>query len=112
MFRLQGNPTFTAPVHLTVPGAEDKAIVAFTFRHKGRRALAEFRARIDAAQLGDVDVLMEVIEGWGEEIKGPDNEPVPFTKDALLELIDAYRHAASEIWQGYLQALGESRLGN
>lgn len=112
MFRLQANPTFSAPVRITVPGADEPATVQFTFRHKGRKALAQFRNRIEAEKLDDVDVLMEVVADWSEDIKNPDGVPVPFTREALQELIDAYHNATREIWDGYLLALGEARAGN
>jgi hypothetical protein len=112
MFRLQASPTFTATVRITVPGADEPAQVPFVFRHKGRKALAEFQARTTRDKLDDIDVLMEVIEGWGDDIQDADGKPVPFSKAALQEMLDAYHQATQEIWNGYLQALGESRLGN
>lgn len=111
MFRLQPDPIFVAEVPITVPGADAPAVIAFNFRHMGRRQLAAFRARVTADDLTDAQVLAEVIDSW-RGVEGPNGEPVPYSITALEQLLDAYAAATKEVWDGYLKALQESRLGN
>lgn len=135
MFKLIPNPTFDAPVAITVPGAETPATLAVTWRHKGRKALAEWlrgagpgagagagatvgadAAPTDgatAAQPGTSDAawLGQVIAGWA----GPQDEagaPVAYTPGALGALLDAYPAAGGELLAVYLRALTESRAKN
>ncbi len=111
MFRLDPNPTFTARVALSVPGAEQPVNVTFTFKHKGVRALADWRRRA-AEMTDDLQLVSEVVEGWGAEILGPDDQPVPFSAEALAKLIDAYPASGREIATAYIRALTDARLGN
>lgn len=116
MFKLNPNPTFQADVALTVPGAAAPIKVRFTFRHKGRKALADWvRRPADAAKAGepldDAGYLGEVIEDWS----GPVDEagqPAAYGREALAALIDAYPASSREIYDGYLRALTESRAKN
>lgn len=102
--------TFPAVVLLTVSGVDQPQQVTFQFRHKGRKDLA---AWIDTGKdRPDAEFLGEVVAGWGEEVVDEDDKPVPFSIEALAELLDSYHPAAREIYQAYLRAIGESRVKN
>lgn len=107
MFDFHPAPTFTALVPLSAPGTADPWDVSFTFRHKGRRQIAEWVASWPGRP--DEDILAEVIEGWDVKRKGT---PVPYTKTALSELLDGYPAAAREIRDAYLRELTESKRKN
>lgn len=105
------NPTFTIPVKLTVPGASDKAVLEFTFRHLGRRKLRSWREK--AAQHSDNDAawLSEVIANWGGPLDDQ-GTPVPFSVERLDELLDAYPSSGMEILQAFIAELSGAREGN
>lgn len=120
-FKLIPKPTFIAAVQLTVPGQPEPAEVDFTFIHKGRLELALWRSQVQApadpeklktwVAPKDVDFLAEVITDWGR-VDDPEGKPVPYSKNALEELLDNYPAAAGEIYGGYLRAQTESRAKN
>lgn len=125
MFRLIPGPdfTFAADVALTVPGQAEPATLLWVFRHRGQRALAALVQRVRAEQVEDVQVLLEVAAGWGRAPDAPPDAPwrgpvqpdgneVPFSAEALADLLDNYPAARLEVWNGYLQALAASRVGN
>lgn len=109
MFRLVPEGTFVAPVKLTVPGKDAKALVQFTFAHKGKKAL---RTWIEAsADRQDPDFLGEVVLGW-QGVESPGGEPVPFTAQAFEQLLDAYPASAREIFDAYNAAYHEAAAKN
>ena len=115
MFKLIPNPMFDAPAAITVPGAQDLATLAVTWRHKGRKALADWLriGRGATAEDGITDAawLGEVIAGWA----GPLDEAgaaVAYSPAALGALLDAYPTAGGELLAVYLRALTESRAKN
>jgi hypothetical protein len=109
LFKLTPAPTFKAKVKITAPGGE-VAEIEFTFKHKGRKAFDAW-ARGAAKSESDVAWLDEVIEAWD----GPQDsagEVVPYSRQALDTLLDAYPAASGEITAGYALSLHESRRGN
>lgn len=109
MFKLNPSPTFDAAVELTVPGATEKASVVFTFRHKGRAAL---KAWSESAQgRSDVEVLSDVVVGW-RGVCDDKGDEVPYSRDALAQLLDAYPASGAEVFRGYLQAHFEAARKN
>lgn len=108
MFVLKPNPTFTSKV--SIPTADGPGEIEFVFKHKGRKALADFIQSITEPTKGkdtrtDLDALMEIVAGWNEV-------DTPFSKDALEELLDAYPGSASAIFNRYLPALTEGQEKN
>lgn len=108
MFVLKPNPTFTSEVSIPTPSGPGK--IEFVFKHKGRKALADFIQSITEPGKGkdvrtDLDALMEIVDGWN----GVDT---PFSKDALEEMLDAYPGAASAIFNRYLPALTDGQEKN
>jgi hypothetical protein len=109
MFKLVPDPQFDATVELTVPGADSKAPVVFTFARKGRAAL---KAWTDSATgRNDLEVLCDVVVGWRGVFDDKGAE-VPFSREALAQLLDAYPASGAEVFRGYLQAHFEAARKN
>lgn len=108
MFRLTPNPTFTAKVFLSVPGAEKAQPVPFTFKHKGRTAMVEWLATSPGTP--DADVLDKVITDWG--VVDGDGQPVKYSRDALAELLENYPAARFEIFNAYVDELSKAKAKN
>lgn len=107
--RINPAATFAVPVRLTVPGVADKAVVVFTFAHKGKAALRAWTA--GAQNESDAVFLGEVVKGW-HGVEAPDGSDLPFSAEAFAALLDAYPAAGSEIYQAYLTAYHEARSKN
>lgn len=109
MFCLQPNPTFTAPVPITVPGLPEPLEVQFTFRHKNKAALKAWA--VDGVDKDDAALLHELIVGWSgmQDSKGAE---VPYSLTALHELINSYWAARDEITAAYLAELKDSKAKN
>lgn len=110
MFKINPKPTFKADVQLTVIGSAEPATLVVTFKHKGRKALADWVALPKKmAEAGtpvkDADYLNEVIADW----EGPD---LPYSIEALDQLLDAYQPSGQELFEAYIRALTESRAKN
>jgi hypothetical protein len=75
MFKLNPQPTFTAPVALSVPGLSEPLEVLFTFKHKGKDALGKWVAT--ATQKMDAEALGEVVCGWAG-VKDEDGKVVGY----------------------------------
>ena len=111
MFRLDPNPTFTAPVLLPRPGEAQPVKVSFTFRHKTWRELNAWLGRW-AEFPSDVEFIGEVVETWGPEIAGADGQPMPYSAEALALLLDRFPGSGLAIVRDYRKALGDARVGN
>ena len=108
MFVLKANPTFRAKVKLPVPGADSQAI-EFVFRHKRRSELKAFAD--DAIRREDMDVIMDVVEGWSG-VSGEDGAVVPFSRDAVARLVEEFPAAGAAIVAAYIRELTDARVGN
>lgn len=113
MLKLNPSPQFIAPVSLTIAGESETGSVLLTFKHQGKQALA---AWLDSATSGtsgtsDLDLVAGVVLGW-DGVNDESGAPVPFSRDALAALLDAYSAAAGEIVSAYIHALTESRAKN
>ena len=138
MFKINPSPTFRSTVRLTVPGADDSAVLEVTWRHKGRAALRAWLAKARRAGVG-ASVLDDLVRGadggaepadaalagvpadaaWLGEVMvdwaGPQDaqgEPVGYSVAALGGLLDAYPAAGGELLGAYLRAMTESRAKN
>lgn len=102
-FKLQPNPTFRAPVDISVPGEAEPARIEIEFRHLGRKAVeAYFR---EAAGQPDVEGLAGIIVGW-------DGVDTPYSPEALGQLLDAYPASALEIVEAFRGELLEAKRKN
>ena len=110
MFKINPAPTFTCPVAISVPGSEQPQTLTLTFRHKGLRELEAWRARA-AEKASDTEYLAEVIEGWSGVFDGNDLA-VPYTRESLAALLDAFPSASVEIFIAYVRQLRDARAKN
>lgn len=101
---LAPSSTFAAPAQITVPGQSAPVTVTITWQHKGKKALAEWLARL--TDVDDIAALSEVIAGWGEEIDAP------YSPENLAALLDAYPSAALDLARAYVSAINGERAKN
>lgn len=107
MIPLEPNPTFTIPVGLSVPGRSEQIEIPITFRYLDD---SQYRAWAKtAATRPDPDTLHDVIVGWNDAVRDPDGKPVPYSFTALVTLLERYRPAAGEIYEGFQRELRESK---
>lgn len=107
MFKLTPQPTFWATVALSVPGSETPSSIDIEFRHLGQKALAEL---LRGEEVNDLTILPALMADWRGV--GSDAGPVPFSVDALAQLLDNYPAASVELFTAYRRALVESRIKN
>ncbi len=125
MFTLVPDPTFNAPVQLTVPGHEQPASLVLTFAAMGRKAFKGWMAQAAAvATITDDDQrnqaeaqwLSKAVLGWPDPADGgpvlPDGSPAPYSVQALAQLLDTYPDSGPEILAAYQRALFEARAKN
>ena len=103
MFKITPKPTFRATVPLSVPGSDKPAAIGVDFRHLSKSALRDYFAGLEGKS--DAEALAEVITGW----EGVD---VPFSADALAQLLDNYPAAAGELFEAFRRELLEARAKN
>lgn len=105
MFSVNASPTFKATVKFGTPDGE--ASFKVIFKHKGRKALAEFVQSLTAEDAGrtDFEALTEIIVAW-EDVKEP------YSKDALEQMLDNYPTAAKAFFDAYFPALTEGARKN
>lgn len=109
MFKLQPDPTFTAPVALSVPGLPKRLVVQVSWKHKNRAAM---NAWLQSAKgKSEATFLDEIIAGWSGLI-GPDGAEVTYSYTALTDLIDNYPTAFNELFDAYRAELLESKQKN
>ena len=103
MFKLKPNPTFFAPVEISVPGEAEPAKFEVEFKHKSASDLHAYFSNLSGRT--DADALAEVIAGW----RGVD---VPYSAEALADLLNNYPVSAMELFTAYRRELLESRRKN
>ena len=103
MFKLQPNPTFKAPVLLSVPGEDKPKEIVVEFRHQTGKQLKAYFEHIKGKT--DAEAVVDLIVGWGGVDKA-------YSAEALDELLDNYPVAAGEIFAAYRESALESRRKN
>jgi Phage tail assembly chaperone len=115
-FRLVTPDTITGDIALTIPGADKTGIVKMTFAYQTAKQHDTWRDRVVTAAQSGTDtmtaLLAPVITGWGDDVLGADDKPVPYSVEALDDLLDKFPAAGSEIYRGYTKLLTESRVKN
>lgn len=107
MFRLQPNPTFSAVVKISTP--QGPVPLKLEFKHMGKKALADWTA--ESNDKPDIEVIGPIVCGWSD-VFDCDGIPVPFSHDALSQLLSDYSPAAREIFMTYVRTLTEGKLKN
>jgi hypothetical protein len=93
----------------SLPGGAS-APLALTCRHRTVRQVQDLQARMATDGLTDGQILGELIQAW--QVKRADGTDVPYSSEALAELLDNFPAAGPEIYRGYVDALRKGRLGN
>lgn len=107
LFSIDPAPTFPWPVRLTAPGGAVRELTV-EFRAKTRTDLKAWLEKAKTTPPGveaDADSLLEVMTGWQSCAE-------PFSREALVRLLDAHYSASSELLAAYLDGLNGARRGN
>lgn len=115
MFKLNPDPTFTAPVKIPVHGGESQKVV-FVFKHMDDQGLAGFHKwlsehnkkkikSIKESLEHEVAFLLKVVEGW-EDVDSD------FSKDNLIAMISNYKGAAGAIFETWKAEIAQSAEKN
>ena len=103
---------FWATIKITRPGQEKPSRLDLQFHILSRKSLRSWMEDFANPPEGSSaeDLLAEVISDW--KVVAGDHQSVPFSKEKLLQLLDAYPAAVGEIARQYIEKITESRLGN
>jgi len=100
MFTVQPKPTFTLDVEIPTPNGPVE--IRGTFKHKGRKAMAEFLEGLSKGETTDVEALMDLMVGW-------EKVDTPFSAEALEQVLDNYPTFGKAILDAYIAATLEGR---
>lgn len=107
--------SFFYPIHLpVVSGSGASVIQRFEFRFKrlSRTRIEEMQAaQNSSAEAGietsslerDADYMLEIADGW-KGVVDESGAELPYTRDNILALLDAYPSGASEIVKAFYEA--------
>jgi len=105
-FKLVPNPTFEETVTIPVPGGGGNGKIKIKFKRIGKKSLrALFATMQEDAEKEDVDVLLEVVDGWS----GVDAE---FTEANLATMADNYPGFTAAVVSAYSKAMFEAKAKN
>lgn len=110
MFCIDPAPTFEAEVPVHRLDSVEPVPLPCTFRHKTATEVIDLQRRMHAENMGDLDVLVEVLVDV--EVYAPDGQRLPYSRDLLARLLDRFPNAGPSIYQGFRDALQQGRLGN
>ncbi|WP_247538437.1 phage tail assembly chaperone [Ralstonia pseudosolanacearum] len=106
MFSINPKPTFTAEADIPLAGGGTEKL-QLVFKHKTRDEVKAFFEHVSAGadDQSDADVLLEIVAGW-------EDVDVPFSREALDQLVQNYPSAPRAIFDTYLGELTGQRRGN
>lgn len=114
-FKIVTPDTVTGDIAITIPGAEKTGIVKITFAYQTAKQHDAWRdSVITAANAGTgsmTSLLAPVVKSW-DGVTDADDKAVPYTVDALDDLLDKFPAAATDIYRGFTKLLTESRVKN
>lgn len=112
MFKINPAPTFTREVKITVPGQDEPGILKLQFKYMDREQRLAWQKGLEGRT--DDDVIPEIVTGWFEVVDDSQDPPVPvpYSADALRQVLRSYEGSATEIYQAWLTGLTESRAKN
>lgn len=108
MFKFTPNPTFTAPVLLSVPGEPKPQSVEFVFKHATKTQLSAIFANV--ADKKDHELICEIVDGW--DVKDADGKLVPFNESNVEKLLENYPAASFEIFLSFKNELTQAKSKN
>lgn len=129
IFKMAPADHYKRKVRVTVPqdfGKHQTVDITVHFKRLSHTELKELFARIQADQkrqkealesesevIGDdtdSDVLRQHIVGWGADVLGPDDQPVPFNPDNLDAMLDITVYRRS-LMKAFLEDLADPEKG-
>ena len=94
MFRIQQSDSYRWPVLLPLVG-EDGAVENHQFHLKFKRLdsaqVAALGERVDRGELTDPVLVRQIVVGFGDDVAGPDGQALPFSPQALDDLLAIHR---------------------
>lgn len=103
MLKVSANPSFWAPVEISVPGEQKPQLVQIKFKHLDRDAAKAFIESVEGKT--DLEILTQIIEDW----KGVDT---PYSESVLQQLLQNYPASGAEIYISYQRELVGSKRKN
>jgi hypothetical protein len=103
MLKLTPDPTFKAPVSITIPGELKTGSITFTFKYRSRSEMQELFKR--AKSLSSVESFREVVIDW-------DWPGVELTDENIEKFLNNYPASTTEIATAYQKLSLESRVKN
>lgn len=104
MLKLKADPTFTAPVVLSLPGGGTHTIKV-VYKHMTRDAYNAFIAAEQKENRSDEDAIMDIASGWFE-VEGE------FTRENIREFCQQYHLAARAIVSTFVEQLTQYKAKN
>jgi hypothetical protein len=104
---------FFALLHPDEAKASAEARTAILKQMTPETGLEELKAIQEQLRLHDLGATRAVIRGWGNDIVGDDDQPLPFTPANLEDLLK-YPRVQTAMGTAYKEAISEdkARLGN
>lgn len=95
MFKIDPNPTFSAPVSVHVPGQGSGSFIA-EFVYLDQAARKDYIAALGSKT--NAEALSEIVVGWNDM-------DVPFSQDNLEKLLNKYDTAAQGFFKAFFAEL-------
>jgi hypothetical protein len=95
MFKIDPNPTFTAPVSVHVPGQGAGSFVA-EFVYLDQEARKDYVAALSGKS--NAEALAEIVVGWNDM-------DAPFSRENLEKLLNKYDTAATGFFKAFFEEL-------
>lgn len=117
MIKINPAPTFELDVRLTVPGQAEPAVIPMTLAYMtAERTAAWFK---DRANTRTDEAMADIVKGWGMRdgqavpaVQDDAGQEVPFSAEALAQLVKNYQPATQDILNEWQRGLRESRIKN
>ncbi len=104
MFKVNPEPTFPGAAVIAAPGGGE-ATLKLVFRHKTREAAQAYFERAAKGEEPEVVLMLEIVAGW-------EDVDMPFSAEALGQVLQNYHGAPKAIYEAYATALHGGRRGN
>jgi hypothetical protein len=104
-FKLQPEPTFSAPVEIPVPGSGFSK-VNFIFKYRDRDAMKAFLAKVgnQDEQMSDPELIEDMCSGW--------DLTDTFNRESVELLVLNYIQATGAIFDKYLDEMTKAKAKN
>ena len=111
--------SYSWPVKFEVPGNNGESVVVeFTamFRHLSQSKREEIGKSLlqgeGAHRLTDAEIIDEVMCGWGDDVKGTDDNPLPFTSENRDQIFEEFAGARTATVLAWLDSVTNGAVKN